>query len=100
MFDSRNTSALGRGWVRRAGPPPRPRAADEPQDREHAPLRIRTAAEQRDQRRQQGRRGEHRDGDDDRAERHRAQRGGVDHPQTGQRDDDRDAREGDRAHAV
>ncbi len=52
-------------------------------------------AEHRDQYGKQGRRGEDRDGDDcHRAERHRAQGLVVDHPETGQRDDHGEAREG------
>ena len=49
------------------------------------------------QHRQQRRGREHRHGDDeDRAERHRAQRGGVDEPQAGERDDHGQAGEDDR----
>ncbi len=59
-----------------------------PGEAEDARARVDAPAQQRDQRRQQRRGGEHRDRDHEhRAERHRADRGVVEHPQPGQRDD-------------
>ena len=71
-------------------------ALEEAQHPRDYPARQHAVAEHRDQRREQGRRGQDRDADHDhRPQRHRAQRLVVDHPQAGERDDHRQPREGD-----
>ena len=72
-------------------------APDEVEGPSHDPARHHAVAEEGDQGREQGGRGEDRDGDDGhRPQRHRAQGLVVDHPEAGEGDDHREAGEGDR----